>query len=129
MNTKLYVLGAVLGAAPGLLPVVSAPPVASTQESRQDSRGTSRKGRGGPAKGASAPVHPAGVTPPPDAKDALETQGAVPDEGRTRGGGQSKAPRHPCEAITIIQVPCDAEQEACEYTYWHCPEVVNPLRA
>ncbi|NVJ01974.1 hypothetical protein HV824_28155 [Myxococcus sp. AM009] len=70
-----------------------------------------------------------GVTPPPAAKDALETQGTVPDEGRTRGGGQDQAPRHPCEAITIIQVPCDAEQEACEYTYWHCPEVVNPLRA
>ncbi|AEI64849.1 hypothetical protein [Corallococcus macrosporus] len=129
MNTKLYVLGAVLGAAPGLLPVVTAPPVASTQESRQDSRGASRKGRGGPAKGASAPVPQAGVTPPPDAKDALESQGVVPDEGRTRGGGPHEAPRHPCQAITIIQVPCDAARETCEYTYWHCPEAVNPLRA
>ncbi|AKQ63639.1 hypothetical protein A176_000551 [Myxococcus hansupus] len=126
MNTKLYVLGAVLGAAPGLLPVVSAPPVAPSQESRQDSRGTSRKGRGG---AAGAPGNHAVVAPPPPAEDAPKQDASVPNEGRTRGGGELEAPRHPCEAITIIQVPCDAAQESCEYTYWHCPEAVNPLRA
>jgi|GEM_PF-1356940 len=127
MNTKLYVLGAVLGAAPGLLPVVSAPPVVSTQESRQDSRGASRKGRGGAARGTAAPGNHAEVAPPP--RDALEPEAPIPDEGRTRGGGGVDAPRHPCEAVTIIQVPCDATRETCEYTYWHCPELVKPLRA
>ncbi|WP_426754837.1 hypothetical protein [Myxococcus sp. Y35] len=121
MNTMSYVLGAVLGAAPGLLPVESAPPVVPTQESRPDSRGTSRKGRG-PARSAAVPGNHAVVAPPSSAQE-------VPDEGRTRGGGDSKTPRHPCEAISIIQVPCDAEREICEYTYWHCPEAVNPLRS
>ncbi|QSQ23085.1 hypothetical protein JY651_49730 [Pyxidicoccus parkwayensis] len=100
MNTKLYVLGAVLGAAPGLPPEALSAPVASPQESRPDSRGASRKGRGGRATGAT-----------------------------TRGTSDSEVPRHPCELITIIQVPCDATKATCEYTYWKCPEVVSPLRS
>ncbi|MFP2928713.1 hypothetical protein ACLESO_26655 [Pyxidicoccus sp. 3LG] len=95
MNTKLYVLGAVLGAAPGLSP------------------------RGNHAV----------VVPPPDMPEAKEEPRDAGSDGRTRGAGEADVPRHPCELITIMKVPCDTSRETCEYTYWKCPEVVSPLRA
>jgi hypothetical protein len=86
MNTKLYVLGAVLGTAPGLLPLPD--------------------------------VH----EPPPPPADA--------DRGdATRGTEDADVPRHPCQLVTILQIPCDPSREVCEYTYWECPEAVSPFRA
>ena len=38
-------------------------------------------------------------------------------------------PTHPCELITVMQVPCDPAAATCEYTYWECPESVKPLKA
>ena len=115
MRTKLYVLGAVLGVAPGLLPVVSPLWGAPSQESRQDPRGSSRKGRGA-GRGGSAPQGGSG------------TPGvAAPPSSAPAGSGQ--APSHPCELITIMKVPCDESTGACEYTYWQCPQQVKPLKA
>jgi hypothetical protein len=113
MRTKLYVLGAVLGVAPGLLPVVSTLWVPPAQEARQDSRGSSRKGRGG-GRTSPAPAgnNNGGVAAPP---------GTSPSE--------PGAPTHPCELITVMRVPCDADTASCEYTYWQCPEAAKPLKA
>lgn len=113
MRTKLYVLGAVLGVGPGLLPVVAcAPEGLPSQEAKQDTRGASRKGRGG-ARVSPAPVeHKAGVVASPDARPA-----------------ESVEPKHPCQLVTLIQVPCDPDVATCEYTYWECPQGVKPLRA
>jgi len=80
MRTKLWVWGAVLGAAPGLLPVMAVLWTLPAQ-----------------------PPRPASVEP--------------------------EAPVHPCELITVMQVPCDPAAATCEYTYWQCPENVKPLRA
>lgn len=44
-------------------------------------------------------------------------------------GPAPQAPKHPCELITVMQVPCDAATATCEYTYWECPRSVNPLRS
>ncbi|NMO23024.1 hypothetical protein HPC49_46230 [Pyxidicoccus fallax] len=132
MNTKLYVLGAVLGAAHGLPPEVLTPSVAPPQESRQESRGASRKGRGGRATSAKPAGNHAVAAPPPDVQESNEVKESPRDtggDGHTRGGSGTEAPRHPCELITVMQVPCDESKQACEYTYWKCPEVVNPLRA
>lgn len=116
MRTKLYVLGAVLGAAPGLLPVVSTLWLSPPQEARQESR-SSRKGRGASRMEAVAPgVSAPGVASPPGVPEASPS-------------GPSAGPRHPCELITLVRVPCDASTDACEYTYWQCPEQVKPLRA
>jgi len=114
MRTKLYVLGAVLGVAPGLLPVVSTLWVAPSQESRQDPRGSSRKGRGA---GRASPA-PQGSTGNPGVA-------APPSAAPTEPG----EPAHPCELVTLIKVPCDASTGACEYTYWQCPQQVKPLKA
>jgi hypothetical protein len=118
MRTKLYVLGAVLGATPGLLPVLSTLWLSPPQESRQESRGgSSRKGRGGSRAQVVAPAgSAAGVASPPDMSDTSP-----------EGGGSE--PKHPCELITVMQVPCDATAATCEYTYWQCPEQAKPLRA
>lgn len=115
MRTKLYVLGAVLGVAPGLLAVVSPLWGAPSQESRQDPRGTARKGRG-PGRGGSGPQSGSG------APGVAGPAGSAP-------AGSGQAPAHPCELITIMKVPCDASTGACEYTYWQCPEAVKPLKA
>jgi hypothetical protein len=125
MNTKLYVLGAVLGAAPGLLPEASPPPAAPPQESRPDSRGASRKGRGSRATSATPGGHHAVVAPPPEVPEVPRDAG----DGHTRSAGEAEVPRHPCELITVMQVPCDESTATCEYTYWKCPEVVSPLRS
>lgn len=129
MNTKLYVLGAVLGAAPGLLPEATVPPAAPPQESRPDSRGASRKGRGGRATGATPAGNHAVVVPPTGAPEAKSSPRDTGGDGHTRNASDAEVPRHPCELITIMQVPCDASKATCEYTYWKCPEVVNPLRS
>lgn len=129
MNTKLYVLGAVLGAAPGLPPELSTPAAAPPQESRQEPRGASRKGRGGRATSAKPAGNHAVAVPPPDVPESKEAPRDAGGDGHTRGGSEAEAPRHPCELITVMKVPCDPSQDTCEYTYWKCPEVLNPLRA
>jgi hypothetical protein len=119
MRTKLYVLGAVLGAAPGLLPVLSTWWLSPPQETRQESKGSSsRRGRGASRMDAGAPgaSNRPGVSSPP----------GVSEPSSPSGSGDAK---HPCELVTVIQVPCDASTAACEYTYWQCPEQVKPLRA
>jgi hypothetical protein len=113
MRTKLYVLGAVLGVAPGLLPVVSTLWVPPSQEAKQDSRGSSRKGRGGGR-----------VSPAPVGKDNPAV--AAPPVG---GPAEPGEPAHPCELVTIVKVPCDSDTASCEYTYWECPKAVKPLKA
>ncbi len=115
MRTKLYVLGAVLGVAPGLLPVVSTLWGPPSQEAGQDSRGSSRKGRG------------AGRASPAPAGNNRDNGGvAAPPSAAPAAPG---APTHPCELITIMKVPCDPDTATCEYTYWQCPEAVKPLKA
>jgi hypothetical protein len=111
MRTKLYVLGAVLGFVPGLLPVVPAllgPP----QDAKQDSRGASRKGRGVNRVSPSPVGEQGGVAAPPEL--------VPPAPGETS---------HPCQLVTLVTVPCDASAATCEYTYWDCPAAVKPLKA
>ncbi|MDY7227249.1 hypothetical protein [Hyalangium rubrum] len=112
MRTKLYVLGAVLGIAPGLLPVVSTLWGPPSQENRQDSRGASRKGRGAGRVSPAPAGNSGGVAAPPDLVPA--------------GPGELS---HPCELVTLVKVPCESSTEACEYTYWECPAAVKPLKA
>jgi hypothetical protein len=118
MRTKLYVLGAVLGVVPGLLPVVSPLWGTPAHESGQDARGSSRKGRGAgraspaPQKGHQEDNGQPGVAAPPSPAPA-----------------EPGAPAHPCELVTLVKVPCDSATEACEYTYWQCPQEVKPLKA
>ncbi|RKH08116.1 hypothetical protein D7V97_20400 [Corallococcus sp. CA053C] len=124
MRTKLYVLGAVLGAAPGLpsalLALAGAPSLETHPETRTDGRGA--------VSGNHAVVAP---LPPEGASDTGDGgTGASPEVGdaghRTRA--MEAAPLHPCELITIVAVPCDATRATCEYTYWECPETAHPLR-
>jgi hypothetical protein len=109
MNTKLYVLGAVLGAVPVLWPEACSPVAPPSLERDEEPRGgVSRQGvRPAGGNGAGLP------TPPPVAPP----------------GPASGVPTHPCELITVMQVPCDPSAATCEYTYWECPESVKPLRA
>ena len=104
MRTKLYVLGAVLGVAPGLLPgVCSLPP---SQEAGQDSRGATRKVRG--------------VSPAPAGEVAAPAELEAPSRGEAT---------HPCQLVTLVTVPCDPDTATCEYTYWDCPAAAKPLKA
>jgi hypothetical protein len=108
MRTKLCVLGAVLGTA-SVLPVVCAPSVAPTQQTKEEQKrgGVSRQA-GQPFDGhAAEPLSPVEVPASP-----------VLDE-----------PKHPCELVTVMRVPCDPATATCEYTYWECPRNVKPLRA
>ncbi len=114
MRTKLYVLGAVLGVVPGLLPVVSPLWGTPVQESRQDARGSSRKGRGAGR-----------ASPAPQGSSGVPGVAAPPSLAPSDPG----APTHPCELVTMVKVPCDSATEACEYTYWQCPQQVKPLKA
>jgi hypothetical protein len=96
MNTKLYVLGVVLGAVP-----------ACHEWDEEPRDGLSRQVVQPPAG------HGAEVVPP-----TREAPGLEPG-----------VPTHPCELITVMQVPCDPAAATCEYTYWECPKSVNPLRS
>jgi hypothetical protein len=102
MRTRTYVV-AVL-AAPGLLGACVSPVIPEQMPARL---GASRA----PAQRPVVPVAPA--VEPPSAQEA-EPAGM---------------PGHPCELITYARVPCDEAVQACEYTYWHCPRSVKPLRA
>jgi hypothetical protein len=108
MRTKLCVLGAVLGTA-SVLPVVCTPVMESAQQTKEEQpRGGVSRQAGQPLNGHEAePLSPAGVPASP-----------VNDE-----------PKHPCELVTVMRVPCDPATATCEYTYWECPRNVKPLRA
>lgn len=127
MRTKLYVLGAVLGAAPGLPSALMALTGAPSLETHPEARGDGR----GAVSGNHAVVTPLPVDAGSDAGDAgagtsPDRRPEVRDAGhRTRA---TEAPLHPCELITIVAVPCDATRATCEYTYWECPETAHPLR-
>jgi hypothetical protein len=100
MRTKLSVWGAVLGTAPGLLPVMAvlwALPV--------------------PPREGPRPQGPASVEP------------VVPAVPVVPASVEPEAPVHPCELVTVMKVPCEAGSASCEYTYWECPRNVKPLRA
>jgi hypothetical protein len=107
MNRKLYVLGAVLGTVPALFPMCS-PWAPSGQKREEESRGgTSRRTErfiGG-------------------------DEAVVPPSTQAAPGLEPGVPSHPCELITVMQVPCDPAAATCEFTYWQCPESVEPLRA
>jgi hypothetical protein len=109
MNTKLYVLGAVLGTVPALLPVTCSPwaPAGPKREDGSRSGGARSTERVIGGHGAGSPPSPPSEAP----------------------GLEPGVPAHPCELITVMQVPCDPAAATCEYTYWQCPESVNPLRA
>jgi hypothetical protein len=108
MNTKLYVLGAVLGVVPVLWPE------ACTQ-AEPASRERDEEPRGGVSRQAVQPPAGRGAERPPPTREAPGLEPGVPT--------------HPCELITVMQVPCDPAKAVCEYTYWECPQSVNPLRA
>ncbi|RYZ38683.1 MAG: hypothetical protein EOO71_22940 [Myxococcaceae bacterium] len=135
MRTKLYVLGAVLGAAPGVPSALDALGGTPSLETHPGTRGASG-GRAG-VSGNHAVVAPlpvekavaekAGV----DGGSSLDAGTGAPGEARPDAGHRTRAleaPVHPCELITIVQVPCDATRATCEYTYWECPEQSHPLR-
>ena len=107
MRTKLCVLGAVLGTA-SVLPVVCTPEVPTQQTKEEQPRGGVSRQAGQPFDGhATEPLSPAAVPASP-----------VLDE-----------PKHPCELVTVMRVPCDPSAATCEYTYWECSRNVKPLRA
>jgi hypothetical protein len=108
MNRKLYVLGAVLGTVPVLLPVMCSP-WAPPGQKRED------EPRGGASRRTERFIGGNGAGTPPSTQVAPGLEPGVPV--------------HPCELITVMQVPCDPAAATCEYTYWQCPESVQPLRA
>src|SRR5687768_9666743 len=109
MRTKLCVLGAVLGTA-SVLPVMCEPAVPSMKKEEQPRGGVSRQA-GRPFKGNGAEVLSPAEVP------------AVP------AGPAVDEPKHPCELVTVMRVPCDPMAATCEYTYWECSRNVKPLRA
>jgi hypothetical protein len=104
MRTKLCVLGVVLGTTSGFLPGACVPSEAPTRQGEQPRGGVSRQS-GRPLEGHDVPA----VSGPAEL-----------------GLGE---PKHPCELVTVMRVPCDSTMVACEYTYWECPRQVKPLRA
>ena len=106
MRTKLCVLGAVLGTA-SVLPVMCEP-VAPVMKKEEQQRGGVSRQAGRPFKGHGAEVLSPAEVP----------AGPAVDE-----------PKHPCELVTVMQVPCDPVTATCEYTYWECSRDVKPLRA
>jgi hypothetical protein len=108
MRTKLCVLGAVLGTA-SVLPGALLPAVGTQQQTKQEpSRGPSSRRNGQPTRSPGA---------------------GQPASHEVPAGPSSQVPTHPCELITVMQVPCDASTTTCEYTYWECPRDVKPLSA
>ncbi|WNG49936.1 hypothetical protein F0U60_41810 [Archangium minus] len=108
MRTKLCVLGAVLGTA-SVLPVVCTPSAAPTQQTKEEQT------RGGVSRQAGQPFDGHGAEPLSPVEVPVSP---VLDE-----------PKHPCELVTVMRVPCDPANATCEYTYWECPRNVKPLRA
>lgn len=108
MNTKLYVLGAVLGTVPALWPV-SCSPWAPPGQKRED----------GTRSGASRRTE----------RFIGDNEAVAPPSPQGASGLEPGVPAHPCELITVMQVPCDPSTATCEFTYWQCPESVEPLRA
>ncbi|MFE8602325.1 hypothetical protein KYC5002_06560 [Archangium violaceum] len=108
MNRKLYVLSAVLGSLPALFPVTCSPWASSGQRRAEESRG-----------GASRRTE----------RFIGGNEAVVPPSSQVAPGLEPGVPAHPCELITVMQVPCDPASATCEYTYWQCPESVEPLRA
>jgi hypothetical protein len=107
MGTKRCVLGAVLGAA-SVLPVVCLPLATPTKQSKEEQQGGVSRQAGRPFENHQGePSSPAAVPASP-----------AMDE-----------PKHPCELVTVMRVPCDPATSTCEYTYWECPLSVKPLRA
>lgn len=107
MRTKLCVLGAVLGTA-SVLPVVCTLEVPTQQTKEEQPRGGVSRQAGQSFDGhATEPFSPVEVPASP-----------VLDE-----------PKHPCELVTVMRVPCDPSAATCEYTYWECSRNVKPLRA
>jgi hypothetical protein len=110
MGTKLCVLGAVLGAA-SVLPVVCLPLATPTHQSKEEQQG-------GVSRQAGRPFNGQGTETLSPAEAPAVPASPVVDE-----------PKHPCELITVMRVPCDPASATCEYTYWECPRDVKPLRA
>src|SRR5690242_20416894 len=108
MRTKLCVLGAVLGTA-SVLPVVCLPSGTPTQQMKQE------QPRGGVSRQVGQPFDGPGA-------ELLSPAGGPARRVRDE-------PKHPCERVTVMQVPCDPSTATCEYTYWECPRNVKPLRA
>ena len=109
MRTKLCVLGAVLGSA-SLLPGVCGPSLEAVRRTNHEEKPEGRVSRQlPPAEGA--------MLPPPASAVEVPARPAI------------QGPLHPCELITVMQVPCDPAATTCEYTYWECPKNVEPLRA
>src|SRR3712207_6673410 len=107
MGTKLCVLGAVLGAA-SVLPVVCLPLASPTRQSKEEQQG-------GVSRQAGRPFNGRGTETPAPAEAPAVPASPVVDE-----------PKHPCELITVMRVPCDPASATCEYTYWECPRDVKP---
>jgi hypothetical protein len=110
MRTKVCVLGAVLGTA-SVLPVMCEPVVPVMKEEEQQQGGGASRQAGRPFKGSGAELLSPAEVPAVPAGPALDE------------------PKHPCELVTVMRVPCDPATAACEYTYWECPQNVKPLRA
>jgi hypothetical protein len=104
MRTKLCVLGAVLGAA-SLLPGACWGDAVPCLNQGQPWGGGTRLGQR------------------PD--ERLEAAPPV----RVQMNPVLDGPKHPCELITVMRVPCDSATAPCEFTYWECPQTVTPLRA
>ena len=111
MRTKLCVLGVVLGTA-SVLPVVCGPSVPPAQQRKEE------QPRGGVSRQ---------VGPPFDGHEAEVLSPAEVPAGPA--SLTSDEPKHPCELVTVMRVPCDPAAATCEYTYWECPRNVKPLRA
>ncbi|WP_375767887.1 hypothetical protein NR798_40405 [Archangium gephyra] len=101
MNTKLYVLGAVLGTVP-----MACSPWTPAGPKREERGGASRR-----------------------TERFIGNEAGAPPSPQVAPGLEPGVPAHPCELITVMQVPCDPAAATCEYTYWQCPESVKPLRA
>lgn len=112
MRTKLCVLGAVLGTA-SVLPGVC---LTSVEPPTRTKQGQARSG------GARLPHGPG------EGRELLPRVPASAPASTPPGAGP-EGPKHPCELITVMRVPCDSATATCEYTYWECPRHVNPLRA
>jgi len=110
MGTKRCVLGAVLGAA-SVLPVVCLPLATPTHLNKQEQQGGVSRQAGRPFVNHQGESRSQAEVPAVPASPVVDE------------------PKHPCELVTVMRVPCDPASATCEYTYWECPRDVKPLRA